>query len=138
MASDSPDPVAYIKSLAVSGLRMRLAPGITGKSSFIYVGLITLWGIVLLRLSPNEYIFDAALIGAASFMTWIGMRECRKMREFAVANPALAMMEGADVIEYSRFEAEAKGLIGRDRTPSIADPVPPALPITPIDDQPNV
>ena len=115
----------------MSGVRMRFAPGVTGKSSLIYVGLIVLWAIVLMRLSPTEYVFNAALIGAAGLMTWVGMRECRKMREFAVANPALAMMEGADVTEYSRFEAEAKGLIGR-QSPPMSDPALPPPPITPI------
>ena len=47
-------------------------------------------------------------------------------------------MEGADVTEYSRFEAEAKGLLGRDRSPAITDPAPPLLPITPIGDRPDV
>jgi hypothetical protein len=82
------DGFSYIRGLAVSGTRFRFAPGVTGKSSLIYVGLVTLWAIVLLRLSPAEYIFDAAMIGSAALMTWVGIRECRKMRDFAEKNPA--------------------------------------------------
>ena len=137
MAADGSDPLFYIRGLAMSGTRFRFPPGVTGKSSLIYVGLVTLWAIVLLRLSPTKYVFDGGLIGCAAFMTWVGIRECHKMRDFAEKNPALAMMEGADVTEYSRFEAEAKGLIGKDRSPAVPDPTPPLLPITPIGDRPD-
>jgi hypothetical protein len=87
MAADGSDPFSYIRGLAVSGTRFRFAPGVTGKSSLIYVGLVTLWAIVLLRLSPAEYIFDSAMIGSAALMTWVGIREYRKMRDFAEKIP---------------------------------------------------
>lgn len=102
------DPTEWIKGLAESASRIRLAPGVIGKSSLIQLGVVVLWGIVLFRLSEVIWI-DCALIATGLFATYIAARETKKMREYAVENPSLALMEGADITEYQRFQSEAKG-----------------------------
>jgi hypothetical protein len=120
--SDAPqDPIAWLKTLAQSATRIRLAPGVLGKTHTVMMGAMVLWAIALLRLSATELWLDVALLTGAGITTAVAWCWCRQAREFAVANPALALMEGADITEYQRFEAEAKGLLGRG-SPLISDP----------------
>jgi hypothetical protein len=88
------------------------------------IGVIVIWAIVLFRLSGTEVYLDISLIGGAVVATLIATRWCRQSREFAVANPALALMEGADITEYQKFEAQMKGLTRGD-TRLISDPIAP-------------
>jgi hypothetical protein len=127
MAED--DALKVIRSLAeTAGRRIKLAPGVIGKSSLLYLGTVVLWGIVLWRLTPDNPLFDGLLISCALMVTLLVRRETRRMRDFAVANPALALMEGADITEFKRFEEQAKGLPAVDRSPVIVDPTrPPAI-----------
>jgi hypothetical protein len=124
MANES-DPFLWLRRLAISSSRIRLAPGVIGKSSLINLGLVVLWGIVLWRLSGANLWLDGGLIIGALIATVVGQRECQRMREFAVANPSLALMEGADITEYRKFEAQAKGLLGSDKSVLISDPTQP-------------
>src|SRR5260370_34000845 len=105
MPEKTSDPIEWLKGLAESATRVRLAPGVIGKSTYINIGIVVLWAIVLFRLSPSELWLDAALIACAAVAAVWGRRECRHMREFAVANPALALIEGADITEHQPFEA---------------------------------
>jgi len=52
---------------------------------------------------------NGLLLGSALLFTLYAMRETKSMRDYAVKNPALALMEGADITEHQRFEAQAKG-----------------------------
>lgn len=93
-----------------------------GKSSTIYLGLIALWGIILSRLSDTALVLDGALLLGGVFITAMAVRGTRQMREFADAHPDLALLEGADIIAYKRFEAQAKGLTAPDKTPPVLGP----------------
>jgi hypothetical protein len=64
----------------------------------------------------------------------VGLRWCRESREFAVANPALALMEGADITDYQRFQAEMKGvaLLPADQQSEPAPSLRDHMPIMPI------
>lgn len=105
---ESMDPIEWLKEAAESAKRVRLAPGVLGKSSWLTYGVAIAWIVVLYRLSDNLVLDGLQLAGVILF-TLYAMRETRKMRDYAVANPALALMEGADITEHQRFEAQAKG-----------------------------
>ena len=93
----------------------------------MYVGVVVLWGIALWRITPDHLLFDALLLGGALLATYLVQRETKKMREFAVENPALALMEGADITEFKKFEAQVKGLLITGSSPAVIDPsTPPA------------
>ena len=138
MPDGNPDPITdWIKKLAESATRIRLAPGVIGKSTYINVGTVVLWAIVLWRLSPTEFIFDGILIGCAVLATLWGQRQCRLMREFAIANPSLALMEGADITEYKKFEAEAKSIKNVGKSPLTTDPNKPVISAIPVSEEPE-
>lgn len=106
--ANGPDPITWLKELAESATRVRLPPGVIGKSSTIYLGLLALWAIILFRLSGSDFWLDGFLVGGGLLATYGATRECEKMRKYAVENPALALTEGADIIEYRKFEAQQK------------------------------
>ncbi len=56
MSDASPDPIAFLKGLAQSATRIRLAPGFLGKTHTVMLGVIALWVVVLYRLSPTAWI----------------------------------------------------------------------------------
>jgi hypothetical protein len=119
MANDL-DPISWIKRLTEAGTRVRLAPGVIGKSSAIYIGVVVLWGIVLTRLTPTgPWWFNGALVGVATYATLVASRWTKHMRNFAEKNPSLALMEGADITEYKKFEAQSKALPAGDKSPPV-------------------
>lgn len=124
---DPIDPIEWLKEAAESAKRVRLAPGVLGKSSWLTYGVAAAWIVVLCRLSAN-LLQDGLMLGSAILLTLYAMRETKKMRDYAVANPALALMEGADITEHQRFEAQAKGQLPvGTHLISTADPTRPAL-----------
>ena len=132
MPADSQDPISWLKGIAESATRVRLAPGVLGKSSFLTYGVAIAWIVALWKLSDNLTV-DAIIIGAVLLFTLYAMRETKKMRDYAVANPALALMEGADITEYKKFEAQAKGVGTIPPTALTSDPNQPivAIPLAP-------
>jgi hypothetical protein len=122
MAEDF-DPISWLKRLTEAGTRVRLAPGVIGKSSIIDIGVVVLWGIVLTRFSPTTpWWYNVGLVGVAFFATLVAQRETKHMRDFAEKNPALALMEGADITEYKKFEAQSKGLLPGEKLPTLVGP----------------
>ena len=112
------DPgLAALQKIAESGTKVRLAPGVIGKGAMMWLGLILVWGIVVARLSPTDLVFDAILIVGASIVTWLVTRETQKMRDYAQKNPSTALLEGAELLAYQRFEARTKELPAGDRSP---------------------
>lgn len=49
------------------------------------------------------------------------------MEDFAKENPALALMEGADITEYKKFEAQSKGQLHLPHSAPSADPEKPVI-----------
>ncbi len=117
-------PLSLLKGLAESATRIRLAPGVLGKTHTVILGVIALWGIVLFRLSATAVWLDLALILGATIGTVVALVFCKQSRDYAVAHPALALMEGADITEYQKFEAESKKAQGPNAA-LVSDPTKP-------------
>jgi hypothetical protein len=113
--SGGQDPLEAIKQLAESFRQVKLGPGVVGKTSYVMLALVVVWGLVIWRLTDNA-IQDAALIVAAGVITAIGAWWIRRTHAFAEKNPGLALLEGAQLLEYRRFLVHAKG-----RQPSEAE-----------------
>ena len=124
MADDS-GPIEWLKRLGESSTRIRLAPGVIGKSSTMWIGLIVAWVVVLARLSATEFILDGALFAGGVFLSLLVLRETGHMRAFAEKNPELALLEGADIIEYKRFEAQSKSLSSGDPSNAVGGSLGP-------------
>ena len=109
--------------------RIRFAPGVNGKSAWLHLALIVLFGFTMSYISshPTDYILDAACFGGFLLIAFLITREVKNMREYAKANPHLALMEGADVTAHMKFIAESKALPFGDQTHRIADPKTPLI-----------
>lgn len=92
-----------------SARNVRLGRGVVSKTSYIAALPLLVWGIVVWKWSEN-LTTDAGLsfvgIVATIFAAWF----IRSTRDFAERNPALALMEGAELIEWRKMEVAAQGI----------------------------
>lgn len=123
MASESPE--GLIKRIAENGLGIRFGRGVVGKTSHVMIVLIVIWGIVVWRLG-SDLMMNCFLIGAATIATAIAVWFTRSTQAFAERNPAQAMLDGAEFLEYQKVEAEIKG--GPTNTRHLAAGNAPLLP----------
>jgi hypothetical protein len=126
MSSPDVDPPAWLGKLTERFGHIKFPPGVIGKSSYVMIALLVLWAIVALRLSSNSSWHDPLLlvgiIATAIVIWWVWSTQ-----RFAERNPGQAMLEGAQFLDYYKFEAQAKGL-QLPRSPSSTDPDRPLPP----------
>ena len=103
----------WLRRIADTPKRVRFPTGIVGKTSYVMLALITMWTLIAWRISDslgmNVALIIAGGVGTAVAVWWI-----RTTQEFAERNPAQAMLEGAEFMEYKRFEAEIGGIAVKD------------------------
>ena len=126
MEGDSRDPLDLVKKLAESYRGIKFGAGVVGKTSHATLALFGVWGIVLFRLSENLWL-DIALIAVGAISTGVYVWWSKRTQDFAAANPGLALLEGAELIEYQKWEAEIKGFVGKINSPIIPSPHIPIL-----------
>jgi hypothetical protein len=110
MAQAAPqlDPDDLLRRAVEAGRNIKFGRGVVGKTSYAVMALIPLWVAIILRLSANmglnAVLMAAGIIASALIVWWV-----RATQRFAAENPAQAMLEGAELIEYQRMEAQVKG-----------------------------
>jgi hypothetical protein len=87
---------------------------------------MVVWGIIVWRWSGNIWA-DAGLLLAGLVATGTVVWWVRSTQEFAQRNPAQAMLEGAEFIEYQKFEAQAKGAPSLGQSPLLEGHSPRAI-----------
>jgi hypothetical protein len=107
--SDSSDTLELVRRLADSFRQIKFGSGVVGKTSHAMLAVVGVWAIVAWRLSA-DIVQDAALLGAAGAVTGPYIWWTRRTQAFAEKNPGLTLLEGAHLLEYQRFLAEARGL----------------------------
>jgi|SRR6185369_3025255 len=116
-------PLDILEILEKSGLKtetfekIRLGQGVVGKTSYV-VGLsIVALGIIALRVTDQFLLggLAAAIVGLA---VW----HPHKTRSFAKENPALALLEGGELVAYKKIELAAKEIPTPPATPAIENP----------------
>jgi hypothetical protein len=120
MPPESADPVELVRKLAESYRGIKFGRGVVGKTSHATLAIIGAWAIVIFRLSDNVFL-DCALITAGLVSTGIYCWWVHRTHIFATANPGLALMEGAQLLEYQKWEAAIKGQPAL-KSPPIPDP----------------
>lgn len=125
------DPFEILKKLGESYRQIRFGRGVVGKTSHSTLAVIGAWALVLFRLSENVWL-DVALIACGVVVTCINIWWVRGTQKFARENPGLALMEGAELLEYQKFEAYAKG-VPPPRESSLAIPNPDSAPAIGLD-----
>ena len=123
------DPVETLTKALESARNIRLGKGVTSKTSYIAALPLVVLGMVAWRWSEDIVMNTGLLfiaLAAIGFAVWF----ISSSRTFAERNPALALLEGAELIEWRRMEVEAKGVPSTEKTISIEDKggMPPTLP----------
>jgi hypothetical protein len=108
MPDSDNDAVAMVRKLTEAYGRAKFGRGVVGKTGHAMIGLLIVWGVVVWRISGTW--IDAPLVLAGVIATVAFMWWTRSTQQFAERNPAQAMLEGAEFLEYHKFEAQAKGL----------------------------
>ena len=83
----------------------KLGSGIVGKTGQVVLGLLILWGILVVKMTDNLY-FDGVLAGIGCLITLFVVWFIIKTHSFAQENPAQALLEGAEVLAYKQLENE--------------------------------
>lgn len=113
----------WLPRLTESAQRIRFAPGVIGKSTSLNISVGVVAVFALYKVSAtNPWWLNAALLATPVLYGLYCARETRKMREYAVANPEAALMEGADYLAWRKFEAQSKHAIAGPRTPAVQRP----------------
>jgi hypothetical protein len=102
-----PDPEQVVRSIAEAGKGVRLGPGVVGKTTYATIALVTLWTIIAFRIGTsavlNGFLLSVGVMATGAYVFWV-----LATQRFAERNPAQAMLEGAQFLEFKRFEAESK------------------------------
>jgi len=96
------------RKLSESYRGIKLGRGVVGKTSHATLAIIGAWAIIIFRLSES-IILDSLLLCSGAIATLVYFWWVNKTQEFATKNPGLAMLEGAEFVEYQKWEAEVKG-----------------------------
>ena len=101
-------PGQILDKLLERGIQIKMGVGVVGKTTRAMCLLLTLWGLIVWRLGPDHQLNNPLLaIGIAAtlaFGFWVVLTH-----RFAERNPAQAMLEDAQFLEYRKFEASIKG-----------------------------
>lgn len=82
------------------------------------VALIVLWGVIVSRLTDG-IILDCALMLAGTIATAVYVWWMKRTHDLAASNPGVALLEGAELLEFRRFDAQAKGILPSTEQPSV-------------------
>ncbi len=121
------DPEELLRRAVEAGRNIKFGRGVVGKTSYAVIALIGMWVVVVWRLGSdpvmNCFLLASGAIVTGAFIWWAAATQ-----RFAERNPAQAMLEGGEMLEYQRWEAQTKGGRGANRGPRIAEEAPLSLP----------
>lgn len=102
------DPNEIIRQVAERGLGIKFGRGVAAKTAYAMIALLVIWLGVIWKLGDG-LMLNCFLIGAALAATAVDVWWIWSTQRFAERNPAQALLDGAEFIEYKKFEAEVKG-----------------------------
>ena len=118
----SGDLSELFKRVADGHRNIRFGQGVVGKTGHAMWLLLIVWGVIAWKLSGNPWIdIPLLLVGlgaSAGYVWWV-----KNTHKFAAENPALALLEGMQLVEYRRIEAQAKGMTDVIVTPPVPNPL---------------
>ena len=125
MAISIPDLLKGFGLSSESVERVRLSRGVVGRTTYAVGGLFVVLAIVAGRIDPLYLLWVAGFATAAFAMYFIGVLA------FAHKNPAVALLEGAELLHWQQTELAAKGMTAVPTAPVlISDPAQThALPV---------
>ena len=117
--SDDDAPI-WLRQLAGTYRGIKFGRGVVGKTSYAAAALIGVWAIIAFRLSES-LVLDGALLFAGALATLFVFWWTTSTQKFAEKNPAQAMLDGGELLEYKKFEVSAKRPLDTDGT-LVVDP----------------
>lgn len=97
-----------LRRISASYKSIRLPGGVIGKTTRGMLAIIGVWGLIVWKITDsivtNSVLVLVGVAITAVFIWWV-----RKTHDFAEKNPAQAMLDGAEFIEYQKFTTQIKG-----------------------------
>jgi hypothetical protein len=111
--------------------RIRFGRGVIGRVTFVALAVFAILGIVADRVSGNYFLIGIGAAAAVLFLVFLF-----KVLDFAKKNPAIAVLDGAELITWRQLDLAAKGIPNPPAAVSLPDPdallaIPPPLPQDP-------
>ena len=107
----SEDPALTVDRILESGRNIRFGKGVVAKTSYVAAATAAVWAIIAWRwmgdFEQNMGLLVAGVIETA-FAVWFIIAT----QKFARDNPAQAILDGAELIEWRRMDEKVKGQIG--------------------------
>lgn len=103
------DPMVTLNRAIESARNVRLGRGVVSKTSYIAAVPLVVWAFAVWRWSDN-LLMDGGLLLIGVIATIFAGWFIRSTRSFAERNPALALLEGAELIEWRKMEVAAQGI----------------------------
>ncbi len=97
--------------------KVRLGQGVVGKTSYVVGFAILALAIISLRIT-DQFLLAAIAASIVGLAIW----HPHKTRTFAKENPALALLEGAELVAYKQIELAAKESLTPPKEPAITNP----------------
>lgn len=119
MATKGPDEI--LATALESSRNVKFGRGVVSKTSYVAALVIVVWIAVAWRWS-GDLSSDLGLLIAGVIATGFAGWYVKATQNFAERNPAQALLEGAELLEWQRQEAAAKGFTPVAGAPSIELP----------------
>ena len=98
-----------VQQILDSGRSIRFGKGVVAKTTYISAGVVATWCIIASRMSENM-IANVCLITVGILTTGFAIWFVVSTQKFARDNPAQAMLEGAELLEWQKMGLAAKGV----------------------------
>ncbi len=103
------DPLAFLSRLGETFQGVKLGRGYVARSGTAMLGVLAVWAVIAWRWTDN-LVMDGGLLLVGAIATGAFLAWSKSTRDFARDNPAQAMLEGAEFVEYKKFEVQAQGI----------------------------
>ena len=112
-----PETLKSLGIAAESVERIRLGRGVVGKTSIVAISAMIVLGIVASRLKSDEFLFTIGLAVLIGFIIYFFT-----ILKFAKERPGEALLEGAELLVWKKYDLAAKDVPKIPESPSITDP----------------
>jgi hypothetical protein len=102
------DPAVTVERILDSGRNVRFGKGVVAKTSYIAALTVAVWGIIAWRWSA-DLPSNMGMVLAGLIVTLFAFWFIRSTQKFAENNPAQAMLEGAELLEWRRLDEKING-----------------------------
>lgn len=107
----------FLKAIGPATGRVRLGPGVVGRTTTAAIIALVVLGIVAWNLTHQWLLGGVAALGFLIFIVYfIGVMH------FAGKHPAAALLEGSEFLKWQQDEWVVKGVLGPPTSPRIIDP----------------